>query len=127
MPCPGPRQSPRGAATSRISVAPSFEGERERFGQQELYTTMDNQGYNNNVDRMMARCMEARGWAPKQQNWSASWWTRLDLRHRRSESRSAASSELSRSPCGSDAQQRATKNSTITPSSTSTKASAGMA
>ena len=54
-----------------------FEGERERFGQQELYTTMDNQGYNNNVDRLMARCMEARGWAPKQQNGLASWWQRV--------------------------------------------------
>ena len=54
-----------------------FEGERERFGQQELYTTMDNQGYNNNVYRLMARCMEARGWAPKQQNGLASWWQRV--------------------------------------------------
>jgi hypothetical protein len=54
-----------------------FEGERERFGQQDLYTTMDNQGYNNNVDRLMARCMEARGWAPKQQNGLASWWQRV--------------------------------------------------
>ena len=54
-----------------------FEGERERFGQQDLYTTMDNQGYNNNVDRLMARCMEARGWAPEQQNGLASWWQRV--------------------------------------------------
>jgi hypothetical protein len=53
-----------------------FEGERERFGQQDLYTTMDNQGYKNNVDRLTARCMEARGWAPKQQNTLSSWWLR---------------------------------------------------
>lgn len=54
-----------------------FDGERERFGQQGLYTTMDNQGYQNNVDRLMTRCMEARGWAPKQQNGLASWWQRV--------------------------------------------------
>ena len=54
-----------------------FSGERERYGQQDLYTTMDNQGYKNNVDRMTARCMEARGWAPKTQNGLASWWNRV--------------------------------------------------
>lgn len=54
-----------------------FSGERERFGQQDLYTTMDNQGYKNNVDRLMARCMEARGWAPKRQNALGSWWQRV--------------------------------------------------
>jgi hypothetical protein len=43
----------------------TFEGERERWGQQDLYATMANQGYTNNVDRLQARCMEARGWAPK--------------------------------------------------------------
>lgn len=43
----------------------TFAGERERFGQEDLYRTMANQGYVNNVDRLMARCMEARGWAPK--------------------------------------------------------------
>ncbi len=53
-----------------------FEGERERFGQQQLYTTMDNQGYKNNLDRLTARCMEARGWAPKQQNGLVTWWNR---------------------------------------------------
>jgi hypothetical protein len=42
-----------------------FMGERDRFGQQDLYKTMDNQGYVNNYDRLVARCMEARGWAPK--------------------------------------------------------------
>lgn len=42
-----------------------FSGERDRFGQQDLYRTMDQQGYQNNVDRLVARCMEARGWAPK--------------------------------------------------------------
>ena len=54
-----------------------FSGERERFGQQDLYTTMDNQGYKNNVDRMTARCMEARGWAPKNQNAVSAWWNRV--------------------------------------------------
>jgi len=43
----------------------TFEGERERFGQQGLYTTMANQGYNNNFDRLLANCMENRGWSPK--------------------------------------------------------------
>ena len=54
-----------------------FTGERERFGQQDLYTTMDNQGYKNNVERLTARCMEARGWAPKSQNGLSSWWNRV--------------------------------------------------
>ena len=54
-----------------------FEGERERFGQQDLYVTMDNQGYKNNVDRLTARCMEARGWAPKNQNGLSAWWNRV--------------------------------------------------
>lgn len=43
-----------------------FSGERERFGQQELYSDMSNQGYRYNVERMMTRCMEARGWQGKQ-------------------------------------------------------------
>lgn len=43
----------------------TFEGERERFGQQGLYTTMANQGYTNNFDRLLANCMESRGWSPK--------------------------------------------------------------
>ena len=67
-------QRDRNIEDQRRSV---FEGERERFGQQELYTTMDNQGYRNNVDRLTARCMEARGWAPKQQNALGSWWNRV--------------------------------------------------
>ena len=54
-----------------------FSGERERYGQQDLYRTMDNQGYKNNVERMTARCMEARGWAPKNQNAVSSWWNRV--------------------------------------------------
>lgn len=53
-----------------------FAGERERYGQQDLYVTMDNQGYKNNVDRLTARCMEARGWTPKNQNGLSSWWQR---------------------------------------------------
>lgn len=55
----------------------TFAGERERYGQQDLYITMDNQGYKNNVERMTARCMEARGWAPKNQNALSSWWNRV--------------------------------------------------
>lgn len=54
-----------------------FEGERERYGQQDLYNTMANQRYKNNVDRLTARCMEARGWAPKNQNALSSWWSRV--------------------------------------------------
>ena len=38
---------------------------------------MDNQGYKNNVDRMTARCMEARGWAPKNQNSVSTWWNKV--------------------------------------------------
>lgn len=44
----------------------TFASERERYGQQGLYTDMANQGYKFNTERMMANCMEARGWAPKQ-------------------------------------------------------------
>lgn len=43
----------------------TFEGERERFGQEDLYKTMANQGYANNLDRLIARCMENRGWSSK--------------------------------------------------------------
>ena len=67
-------QRERNIEDQRRSV---FDGERERFGQQDLYRTMDNQGYKNNVDRMTARCMEARGWAPKNQNAVSAWWNRV--------------------------------------------------
>jgi len=67
-------QNERNIEDQRRSV---FAGERERFGQQDLYTTMDNQGYKNNVERMTARCMEARGWAPKNQSGISSWWNRV--------------------------------------------------
>jgi Spy/CpxP family protein refolding chaperone len=67
-------QRDRNIEDQRRSV---FEGERERFGQQDLYTAMDNQGYQNSVDRMTARCMEARGWVPKQQNGLGAWWQRV--------------------------------------------------
>ncbi|MFO1081805.1 MAG: hypothetical protein U1E23_14385 [Reyranellaceae bacterium] len=66
-------QSQRTIEDQRRSV---FEGERERFGQQDLYTTMDNQGYKNNLDRLVARCMEARGWVPRQQNGLVTWWNK---------------------------------------------------
>ena len=67
-------QRDRNIEDQRRSV---FEGERERFGQQELYTTMDNQGYQNNVARLTARCMEARGWVPKQPGGLGAWWQRV--------------------------------------------------
>ena len=67
-------QQSRNIEDQRRSV---FDGERERFGQQDLYVTMDNQGYKNNVERLTARCMEARGWAPKNQNGVSSWWNRV--------------------------------------------------
>ena len=67
-------QNQRNIEDQRRSV---FDGERERFGQQDLYITMDNQGYKNNVDRLTARCMEARGWAPKNQNGLSAWWNRV--------------------------------------------------
>ena len=67
-------QSERDIEDQRRAV---FSGERERYGQQDLYKTMDNQGYKNNVDRMTARCMEARGWAPKNQNSVSSWWNKV--------------------------------------------------
>jgi hypothetical protein len=43
----------------------TFEGERSRFGQEDLYKTMDNQGYVNNLDNLVARCMENKGWTAK--------------------------------------------------------------
>ena len=67
-------QSERDIEDQRRAV---YSGERERFGQQDLYRTMDNQGYKNNVDRMTTRCMEARGWAPKNQNSVSTWWNRV--------------------------------------------------
>lgn len=65
-------QSERNIEDQRRSV---FEGERERFGQQDLYNTMANQGYKRNVDQLTARCMEARGYAPR----NKSLWKRLGL------------------------------------------------
>jgi hypothetical protein len=65
-------QSERNIDDQRRAV---FEGERERFGQQDLYNTMANQGYRRNVDRLTARCMEARGWAPR----NKTLWQRLGL------------------------------------------------
>ena len=67
-------QRDRNIEDQRRSV---FEGERERFGQQDLPNTMANQGYQNNVGRLTARCMEARGWVPKQQNAVGAWWQRV--------------------------------------------------
>lgn len=65
-------QSERNIDDQRRAV---LDGERERFGQQDLYNTMANQGYQRNVDRLTSRCMEARGWAPK----NKSLWQRLGL------------------------------------------------
>src|SRR5262249_36837490 len=66
-------QNQRNIEDQRRSV---FDGERERFGQQELYTTMDNQGYKNNVDRLTARCMAPGGGPPTPKNSVVSWFTR---------------------------------------------------
>ena len=65
-------QSERNIEDQRRAV---FDGERERFGQQDLYNTMANQGYKRNVDQLTARCMAARGWGPR----SKSLWERLGL------------------------------------------------
>ncbi len=53
-----------------------FEGERARYGQQDLYNTMANQSDKNNVARLTARCMEARGWTPTDQNGVSAWWAK---------------------------------------------------
>lgn len=65
-------QSERNIEDQRRAV---FEGERERFGQQDLYNTMANQGYKRNVDQLTARCMAARGWGTR----SKTLWERLGL------------------------------------------------
>ena len=44
----------------------TFSPHRQRYGQQGRYSYMANQGYKYNYERMMANCMEARGWTPKQ-------------------------------------------------------------
>jgi len=59
------RQTAQSERTIEDQRRSTFDGERERFGQQGLYTTMANQGYTNNVDRLLASCMENRGWTPK--------------------------------------------------------------
>jgi predicted small lipoprotein YifL len=59
------RQTAQSERTIEDQRRATFDGERERFGQQGLYTTMANQGYTNNFDRLLANCMENRGWAPK--------------------------------------------------------------
>ncbi|MFO1157798.1 MAG: hypothetical protein U1E60_03065 [Reyranellaceae bacterium] len=65
-------QNERNIEDQRRSV---FDGERERFGQQDLYNTMANQGYKRNVDQLTARCMAARGWGPAPRTL----WQRLGL------------------------------------------------
>ena len=110
-------QQERNIEDQRRSV---FDGERERYGQQDLYRTMDNQGYKNNVERMTARCMEARGWAPKNQNAvELVVEPRVDLQH--------AGRQIAAHHARRTASAARAKNSTITPNSTSTKAFTGMA
>ena len=59
------RQTAQSERTIEDQRRATFDGERERFGQQGLYTTMANQGYTHNFDRLLASCMENRGWTPK--------------------------------------------------------------
>ncbi len=50
-----------------------FRGDRDRYGQGELSTTMAAYGDTRSSDRMMAACMEARGWPQDR----SSWWQRI--------------------------------------------------
>lgn len=59
------RQQAQSERTIEDQRRATFDGERERFGQEDLYKTMANQGYVNNLDRLIARCMENRGWSYK--------------------------------------------------------------
>jgi hypothetical protein len=50
-----------------------FRGESDRFGQSQLPDSMAAYGDSKTSDRMMERCMEARGWAQPQKPW----WQRI--------------------------------------------------
>ncbi|SJZ39712.1 hypothetical protein SAMN02745126_00865 [Enhydrobacter aerosaccus] len=50
-----------------------FRGEQDRFGQSALPTQMDNYSDNKASDRVMANCMEAKGWAQP----ARPWWDRI--------------------------------------------------
>ncbi len=51
-----------------------FQGERDRFGQGALPETMAAYGDNRSADRLIANCMESRGWPQAQPK---SWWQRI--------------------------------------------------
>ncbi len=55
---------------SRRSV---FDDNQDRFGRSALPDTMDVYGDNKSSDRMLERCLEARGWAQQQK----SWWQKI--------------------------------------------------
>jgi hypothetical protein len=46
-----------------------FRGESDRFGQSQLPDSMAAYGDNRTSDRMLERCMEARGWPQPQKPW----------------------------------------------------------
>ena len=51
-----------------------FSDPTDRFGRSDLPDTMAAMGDNRNADRMVARCLESRGWAGQQQK---PWWQRI--------------------------------------------------
>ena len=51
-----------------------FQGERDRFGQGALPDTMAAYGDTRSADRLIANCMESRGWPQPAQK---SWWQRF--------------------------------------------------
>ena len=57
---------------SRRSV---FDDPQDRYGRSELPDTMVEYGDARSADRLLARCLEARGWAPQQQQ--KPWWQRI--------------------------------------------------
>ena len=56
--------------TSRRDV---FQGERDRYGQGALPAQMDAYSDTKSADRLIASCMEARGWPPSDHQW----WQRI--------------------------------------------------
>jgi hypothetical protein len=50
-----------------------FRDDRDRYGQGALPTQMDDYSDSKTTDRLMANCMDAKGWAQPRQNW----WDRI--------------------------------------------------
>lgn len=50
-----------------------FQGERDRYGQGALPAQMDAYSDTKSADRLIASCMEARGWPPS----DSQWWQRI--------------------------------------------------